>query len=64
MVDVFTRILNKAAKKGLIEGLLTDVFEGGNVSLQYADDTLLLIKNDVTKAAHFMWLLACFENLS
>ena len=43
VVDVFTRILNKAAKKGLIEGLLTDVFEGGNVSLQYADDTLLFL---------------------
>ena len=63
-IDVFTRILNKAAKKGLIEGLLTNVFEGGIISLQYADDTLLFLKNDVTKAAHFMWLLAWFENLS
>lgn len=63
-VDVFTKIVNKAAKKGLIEGLLTDAFEGGVVSLQYADDTLLFLKNDVTKAAHFKWLLACFENLS
>ena len=64
VVDVFTKMLIKAANLGLIEGLLTEAFEGGVVNLQYADDTLLFLKNDITKAAHFKWLLACFENLS
>ena len=33
VVDVFTKMLIKAANLGLIEGLLTEAFEGGVVSL-------------------------------
>ena len=39
--DVFTRMLAKAARGGLISGLLCDFCPGGVFSLQYADDTLL-----------------------
>jgi len=41
VVDVFTKMLTKACTQGLISGLLTNVVEGGIVSLQYADDTIL-----------------------
>jgi len=34
------------------------------VSLQYADDTILFLLNNLEQACHFKWLLACFENLS
>jgi len=54
----------KVASHGLISGLLTDLFQGGIISLQYADDTLLFLQNDIDKARHFKWLLACFEQLS
>ena len=64
VVDVFTKILTKAANQGIISGLLTDLFEGGIVSLQYADDTILFLQNDLLQAAHFKWILACFEKLS
>ena len=40
-MDVFTKMLTKACTQGLISGLLTNVVEGGIVSLQYADDTIL-----------------------
>ena len=43
VVDVFTKMLTKAANQGIISGLLTDLFEGGIVSLQYADDTILFL---------------------
>ena len=33
-------------------------------SLQYADDTILFLQNDLLQAAHFKWILACFEKLS
>ena len=64
VVDVFTRMLMKAARFNLIEGLLPEVLEGGIISLQYADDTLLSLKNDIQQARHFKFLLVCFEHLS
>ena len=57
-------MLIKAVGHGLIQGLLPEVQEGGIVSLQYADDTLLFLKNDINQAKHFKYLLACFEQLS
>ena len=64
VVDVFTRMLMKAARHNLIEGLLPEVVNGGIISLQYADDTLLFLKNDIQQARHFKFLLAFFEHLS
>ena len=64
VVDVFTKMLIKAANQGIISGLLTDMCEGGIVSLQYADDTILFLQNNLPQATHFKWLLACFEKLS
>ena len=63
VVDVFTRMLMKAARFNLIKGLLPEVLEGGIISLQYADDTLLFLKNDIQQARHFKFLLVCFEHL-
>jgi hypothetical protein len=56
-------MLVKAAKGGLISGLLPVVYEGGIISLQYADDTLLFLQNDLSKARNLKWLLICFEQL-
>ena len=64
VVDVFTKMLCKAANQGIIGGLLTDLDVGGIVSLQYADDTILFLQNDLLQAFHFKWLLACFKKLS
>ena len=64
VVDVFTKMVIRAARHGIISGLLPNVCEGGIVSLQYADDTLLFLRHDQIQACHFKWLLACFENLS
>lgn len=64
VVDAFTRMLMKAAGHNLIEGLHPEVLEGGIISLQYADDTLLFLKNDIQQARHFKFLLVCFEQLS
>lgn len=64
VADVFTRMLIKATDQDLIEGLVPEVQTGGVISLQYADDTLLFLKNDPHKARHFKYLLSCFEQLS
>jgi hypothetical protein len=47
VVDALTRMLQKASSVGLIRGLGRDLVLGGVVSLQYADDTMLLVHHDV-----------------
>jgi hypothetical protein len=39
-------MLMKAADHGLISGLLPELFEGGIIGLQYADDTLLFLETN------------------
>jgi hypothetical protein len=43
VADIFTRMLAKAPRENLITGLLSEVRDGGIISLQYADDTLLFL---------------------
>jgi len=64
VADVFSRMLMKAARQNLISGLLPQVMGGGVVSLQYADDTLLFLEDDIEKAQTLKWLLVCFEKMS
>jgi hypothetical protein len=40
VVDVFTRMLSKAANGGYIHGLMNILSQEEIISLQYADDTL------------------------
>jgi hypothetical protein len=47
VVDVFTRLLSKAAGKGYITGLMTRLYPEGFINLQYVDDTLLFLNSDV-----------------
>lgn len=57
-------MLTKAAKQKLITSLLPQVLEGGVISLQYADDILLFLENNLEKASNLKWLLVCFEQMS
>jgi hypothetical protein len=50
VIDVFTRMLNKAASHNLIRGLCSNHIPGGVISLQYADDTILFIENNLEMA--------------
>jgi hypothetical protein len=62
-VDVFTRILIKAAAKSYICGFMDSLYHEGIISLQYADDTLLFLKHGYLEACHLKWLMICFEQL-
>jgi hypothetical protein len=64
VVDIFTKLLVKTAKRGYIGGLMDSLYPEGVISLQYADDTLLFLKHDYQVACHLKWLLVCFEKLS
>jgi len=47
----------KAIRQDLTRGLMPDASLGGIVSLQYADDTLLFLGNDMEKAKKIKWVL-------
>jgi len=36
----------------------------GVLSLQYADDTVLFLENDLEKANNLQWLLICYEKMT
>jgi hypothetical protein len=36
----------------------------GVIIMQYANDTLLFLKNDLSYAINLKWLLSCFEQMS
>jgi hypothetical protein len=64
VVDVFSRLLIKAAKNGYIVGLIDSLYPEGVIGLQYVDVTLLFLKHNYQYACHLKWLLICFEKLS
>jgi len=57
-------MLVKAARNNLVSGLMPQVIEGGIISLQYADDTLLFLENNIEKANNLKWLLLCYEQMT
>ena len=49
VADVFSRMLNKAAINNFLTGMMSNIFPQGIISLQYADDTLLFLENNLDK---------------
>jgi hypothetical protein len=64
VVDVITKMLYKVVASGLISGLYIDLYPGGVICLQYADDTILFVENKVEKATNLKGVLTCFEKVS
>lgn len=64
VADVFTRMLKKAANNNLIAGVFPPSNPAGVISMQYADDTLLFLDDNINHARNLKWLLSCFEHLS
>ena len=60
--------LRRCLKLGVLvedgEAGYSKLLEGGIISLQYADDTLLFLENNLEKASNLKWLLVCFEQMS
>jgi hypothetical protein len=57
-------MMHKVADVGLIRGLATDLVTEGVISLQYADDTILFVENEVAYAKNLKCILTCFELMS
>lgn len=62
--DVFSRMLDKAASSACIRGVLHDFREGGVISLQYADDTILFSSVDQEHLFNLKHVIMWFEQIS
>jgi hypothetical protein len=62
--DVLTKMLDKAARSGLVKGMLHDFREGGILSLQYADDTILFFSSDISHLTNLKHILLWYEQIS
>jgi hypothetical protein len=57
-------MIQNAQQSGLISGLADQILDGGYAILQYADDTILFIKDDLEGARNLKLLLYIFESMS
>ena len=64
MVDVLRKMLAKAVANDLIKGLCSDLLPSGVVCLQYAYDTIFIIKDDVESVENLKFILGAFEQMS
>ena len=64
MADSLAKMLDLASAAGHIHGVVPHLIEGGVAHLQYADDTIILIKNSDQDLINLKALLLCFEILS
>jgi hypothetical protein len=64
VVDILSRMLQKADSANLIRGLGCELVEGGVISLQYAADTILFIDKNEEGVRNLKSILTCFEMMS
>jgi hypothetical protein len=63
-VNYLSKMIQIAKQNGLISGLVDHIIEGGCAILQYADDTILFIQDDMESARNLKLLLYIFESMS
>jgi hypothetical protein len=64
VADMLNLLIYRAKEGGQINGLVPHLIVGGISILQYADDTILFVENDLEQAANMKLLLCAFERLS
>jgi len=61
--DAFSGMLDRAARLGLIKGVLQNFREGGVISLQYVDDTILFSSADLCRLLNLKHVTMWFEQI-
>ena len=62
--DALAKMIHMGQQNQLIRGLIPEYIEGGVALLQYADDTILCIQDDLEVAQNLKLLLYLYENMS
>jgi hypothetical protein len=62
--DGLALLMKKGQEDGLVKGLVPHLVGGGISILQYADDTILLLEDDLENARNVKYILCLFEQIS
>jgi hypothetical protein len=62
--DMLAILINRAKEHGQVSGVVPRLIDGGLSILQYADDTIIFMENDLEKARNMKLLLCAFEQVS
>jgi hypothetical protein len=57
-------MIARAKEDGQVDGLIPYLVDGGVSILQYADDTIIFMENNLEKALNMKLILCIFEELS
>ena len=64
VVDMLAILIARAKEAGHVEGVIPHLIQDGLSILQYADDTVIFMSDDVAKAVNMKLILTTFEQLS
>jgi hypothetical protein len=64
VVDMLAVLITRAKDLGQFRGVVPHLVDGGLSILQYADDTIIFMKNDIEEAKNMKLVLNAFEQLS
>jgi hypothetical protein len=64
VADMLAIIIQRAKEDGQVDGLIPHLVDGGVSILQYADDTIIFMENNLEKALNMKLILYLFEQLS
>jgi hypothetical protein len=64
VVDMLAIIINRAKNEGQIDGVVPHLVDNGLSILQYVDDTIIFMDDNIEKAKNLKLLLCAFEELS
>lgn len=64
VADMLAILINRAKEHGQVSGVVPHLIDGGLSILQYADDTIIFMENDLEKARNMKLLLGAFEQIS
>jgi hypothetical protein len=64
VADMLATLINRAKEHGQVGGVVPHLIDGGLSILQYADDTIIFMENDLEKAHNMKLLLGAFEQIS
>jgi uncharacterized protein (DUF1786 family) len=64
VADMLALLISRAKGEGQITGLVPRLIDGGISILQYTDDTILFMENDLERVRNMKLLLCAFEKLS
>ncbi len=64
VADMLAILISRSVERGMTRGVVPNLVDNGLSILQYADDTILFMENDIDEANNLKMVLGAYEKLS